>query len=441
MAYRYLDEFDGDAHVEAEKAKHDKIELNIGTWMFDGDTTTIDQIATRLSQAVNFYRDGNGRRYRFRIFNRGVRGRYQRVIKFAATGEPHFPIGRPLIQGRIKFRRDTASTTCYIDTELTINPTRALAQTGPRSILQANIEDHDYTSAMFRQRALPRSSEEFSLRASDNYIWDSRLIRSMRDERWMQFVSSYLHGVDQFLQNRIANTFEAEGIELHRSHDYNLKKVEAYWEFQHRDPIWLMHQLTPTFLALGKAGHLVEYATGDGNELFPRAEINQNSPLLRSQITSDITIKVYAKTNRRVRFEVERKSGRLRHTSHSLNDIIGMIEDYTEDAAGRMNQALTNLIEAIGNDVEQSPPYELVQEIFNATDDATERRLLLSELVVRGGYTKVHRQPINDAVDRLHDREVIRRTAPRAPSFLLVQRFQRARSILSGNLDELFDQR
>lgn len=437
MAYRYLDELTVDTCVMANTAKQDKIELNIGTWVFEGNIGTLDELANRLFQAVNFHRDQYGNRYRFQIFNRGVRGRgYQRTVNFIATGEPRFPIGRPLIQGQLKLRFDGLSSCCFAETRLTINPTRALSQTGSRTIFRAETNDADYESAMFRQRALPRPIDEFPLRASDNYIWDMRLIRTMRGERWLRFLWAYLRGVDAFVQENFRRAFEAEDISFRHNPTYNLKKVETYWEFQHRDPIWIMGQIAPIFLALGKAGRLTEYDIRQDQELFPTYEINQNSPLVRFDATNNISLKAYAKTNRRVRFEVEIKSGRRRHTSGSLSDIVRMIEVNAEEAAERMNYAIGNVLRVIEGELEQAPPYELMEEIFNSTSNSEERRLLLSQLVVRGGVNRISGQPINAAVDTLRSRGVIERTAPRSPSHLLVPRFHRARLVLADNLQE-----
>lgn len=440
MSYSYLPEYTTTATVDTETAKHDRIELNIGEWMFTADDD-LNDIANRLSRAVTYIRDYDGRRFRFQLLNR-PRGQsqYLRKIPFKALGNPHFPTGRPLFQGRLILRRDTTNhRQHYVKAELIINPTRAMAQY-PRGVFARSIfEEEEISSPVARTEELYHSQNEFPLRPSDNYLHDGRLARLASGPRWRQHIQDYIMGIETVVGSIINQMCSGLGTDCYRNEEYNLKLVETYWEFRHFDPIRLVHQLTPHFRSLGKAGRLVDYSVTNTDELFPTELFEMNSPLLRITKNASTDIKIYAKTNQRVRFEVEQKSGRSTHTFETIPDMMELLEEFTQEATQDMEQVLSNLNEASGAAIEQRAAYDLLFAIMSATDIPDHQRLLASSLVMQGGYTKIPNHPVNNAVDLLRGDGVVRPSFPRSQTYQLTPEYQQARATLAGQWSTVFE--
>src|SRR5690606_28503415 len=122
--------------------------------------------------------------------------------------------------------------------------------------------------------------------------------------------------------------------------------VETYWEFLADNPVSLVHDLAPYLNLLGAEYSDRRYPAG-----YRETRRDRNSPSVKVLLRPGVFLRLYAKTNRRVRFEithdfrkerlrlasdvqVERRSSdpsRLRHWINACAD----------DAAERLNDTLT----------------------------------------------------------------------------------------------------
>ena len=124
-------EFNRDTRVEAEFAKQDRIQVDIGDWLFDAPDIEFDQFARLISQRDWSSIDGSDVELRPLTRQQGFQGN-KYIIKFTSRirgGSNR--ADAPLIDGKLVLHRYRAvhlgPTRYRIVSELSVNPTRALA--------------------------------------------------------------------------------------------------------------------------------------------------------------------------------------------------------------------------------------------------------------------------------------------------------------------------
>ena len=444
MPYRYLLPLNADTVCSQETAKQDKIEITIGEWLINGDLSAARHVADRLAHTALFMARPDGGRQPVYPFNevRGQRGQSPSV-KFSALDLRTGGQGKPLVQGTIRFRPSGDSAETYrVKAEISVNPTRMLEVVPPRTAVFANFTAGETIAPGFIRRHQIRTMDgEFPLRPADNYISHGRVIRRYQGQAWQTFVRQCFEQIDRGLHLLLERAANDVSIPIQRSCFYSLKSVETYWEFRHPDPIAFMTALSPIFRSLGKSGRLIDYRIENSGEAFPRDGLEYNSPCLTIDLRADASLKIYAKTNRRVRFEITTKHARDPHTATHLYDIVELIFNYSRNAAALMPQIMSNLFATISPIVDQMPPHSLLTAIVSATEDEAEQQTLASSLILTGMYEKVPNQAINAAIDRLKQRGVIMPIRRGSRCYRLGNAYQRARAALRDTFEDFMPPR
>lgn len=421
-----LPPFEFSARVSASQALLDKIELIVGTWDFEGHPESIDVLREHLSVPPRNLQIGDDTAevwsgYRL-LFNRpGSSGNWLMPMAFRSTpitvrgchrrnpclwsgrlefrsvppvrGGPNdvsifdLPIRHrmappvsaeaggaiptldgteqqtaPLLGGRgnnVRFRTQF---------DVSINPTR-FARHQPLRLhpstgqLLVGPACH-YASRVRRgaDRVPLQFAGEFSLDGNDNWLPQGPRLSLGDSQRWPTvLIRSFLGFIYEFNQQveTLCEWHDIQEIRCTPEQHVNLKTCETYWEFSSPDPVALV---------AGLANSLGE---------FGRGELTTRSFLVRDHETGVVSharlvivdagpgrsIKVYAKTNQRVRFEVKhrmvgdnphrlrrtgeavpRQSGRggdhfpTGHTSSEWEGLYDMLHSLAHDAAALINR-------------------------------------------------------------------------------------------------------
>ncbi|MGB0786150.1 MAG: hypothetical protein ACPGRH_08345, partial [Alphaproteobacteria bacterium] len=385
MAYTELPEIGPETQVDADHAKHDRIDIWIGRWTLCASSREVRRFGGRLCSATCGQRDVDGNISRQNLFN-SYQDRNGISVKFISRGMRSAPNGQPIPQGTIHITPSKERPGYHnIHARLSINPTMMLNQVSVKDVVLNR--DRPIGPSMFRQSAPAPEYGEYVLRTAENYIWSSRLLRAVEGPRWRQFVLDALTSVDRTINDALRAT--ARNLEISRIYDYNLKTLETYWEFKHSEPVAFVRQIAPRFISAGKSGRLVPFQQTGVGEFLPGLEREPNSLALNIKLSETANLKVYAKTNRRLRVEVVRKGVRMGHTAESIASIVSVMMEWTEEATVGLNQALESIFDGVQDDIQHESPHSLLLEILGATDDKGEQLTIASNLILEGNYQKV----------------------------------------------------
>jgi hypothetical protein len=186
---------------------------------------------------------------------------------------------------------------------------------------------------------------ELSLDQNDNWIPDLTNPGAAKPNPILMRVVDYFYSIDEGLASEFrrvsALTEEAAVREIPR---YDLKGVEVYWEFACPEPLALYGALTPALKSFRRFVQRRLYP--NGSEMATKEEIIHNCPSWSFPLTGGGILRLYAKTNRRLRvevaFDVADVSG-IRVTSISRTGLYQQLELCRVEAAARVNELFEHL--------------------------------------------------------------------------------------------------
>jgi hypothetical protein len=232
----------------------------------------------------------------------------------------------------------------------------------------------------------------------------------------------YLRIVRGLLSRVMSDAFSGEIATFKRFPNYSLKEIEFYWEFDQTNPIDYVVSLRPNVIAASE--HFSERSFSVEDIEF---RLNGQSPCLKVHLTRNILIKVYAKTNRRVRFEVTLKSDAINkvtgsRTSSTLDQLILKVPFLAEEAATRLNSLLQSIA---GTPTPKSSftAMQLLHEIAAACDTPFVSETVVSALVTFGRITPHNNDPLLQTIHRLRDRGVLRNLRQRSKVYVVTDEF------------------
>lgn len=354
------------------------------------------------------------------IFNRhngSQRSVTEMSIQGGGRGNTRRP-GTPLFSGTLTARREASpdpglyGTARRLSLDLSINPTRFVAhQALPGR--DPFVPPSRWAAPTFVTRAIPlRTRLEASLDAKDNVLLGQRTQSFGRPDVWPAHLRRYWGGVLECLNNEFLRAADRADLSLGFHPDLNLRTVETYWEFRTPDPTALVCEMEPTLTALGIEASVRSFSYPDG---LSQVEFTGNSRSVTLLLGAGILMRVYAKTTRRVRFEIKHS---LRenatpiggsHTSTDPQALYGWLDMLTADAARRLNNVLTVLEGQRLRPVSSLRPYNLVHRVIAASPDQVTAENILSLLVNNGHLRILPSDPLRPVVQALVEMEVLER--------------------------------
>lgn len=299
-----LTPFSFDAEVTRNDCREDKIELVLGTFSLSASRDEIEAIREHICVAPKNVREGGHadtlRLYGW-LFNRPnePQGRWN-PLQIRNRSLPHVRprerVCRPLFGGHWMLRNPTGGRDVHTVLRLSLNPMRFVRnQEAPRPIgLPAT-----WGIARLNERdTAPNTRGEFALDGEDNWIPATGILQAFASAaRWRQHLRRYVLGVAEAFTDELDRQLETHGGILTVRENFTLRKVEMAFDFAANEPTELVRSLIPL---------LSEYRADNCDvSAFPvpsesRAE---NSLCFRMGIRQGVLLRVYAKTNRRIRFE------------------------------------------------------------------------------------------------------------------------------------------
>jgi hypothetical protein len=237
-----------------------------------------------------------------------------------------------------------------------------------------------------------------------------------------EHLSLYLSLISGMLDGVVSDAFVDEAATYEKFSAYALKEIELYWEFDSNNPIDYVEGIRQN--VMGANANVSEVYYGIQNLQF---DVQGQSPCLTIHITRDTKLKIYAKTNRRVRFEVTFKKDAInraaeRRTSKTLKELVGKLPRLAEEAAKRVNAFLQS-IAAVPAPKSSFTSVQLIHAIAKACKTAHESEAVIAALVTYGRLTIQNHDPLKDIVHSLKDRGVLRNLKPRSKVYVVTNHY------------------
>jgi hypothetical protein len=226
---------------------------------------------------------------------------------------------------------------CKLATHLHLNPSKGWNRCPS---LTSENKPVSWVEAILGQR--PKAELARGLDSKDNVIPKDLLEPARRYGTFRYFRAVY--GAIESELKRASAT--ADGLPMPgniRTEDFSLRRVETYWEFSATDAVTLVKKLAPALGAYHKHSREREHGAD--------FEIVGNAPTITLFLSAGESIRVYAKTADRIRFEVihspKEQNGLIPggYSSPTLETCMGKLDTLRQKAALRVNQALAFLAE------------------------------------------------------------------------------------------------
>ncbi len=331
-----------------------------------------------------------------RIFTRQRNGRSpfrDQLIRSRATRNQ--PLSPPLFRGMLKIRNSSDSHSSWtLDALLSLNATRFVRhQQFPRRPSRSLLQERPaFEHVMYEAETLANVNGEleFALIDADNWLPDDRLWNLFASPRfWQRHLEAYLRGTVEEIRVDLLRAAENANVRIERATEFpfSLQSVETYWEFYSDDPIGTviaLHSMLNSFAA-------ATVATRDF-AIEAAMDEQENSRRLSLKTRVGETLKIYAKTNKRVRFEVThilsgQRPFRLPSGGRSFASIEGMVPllgMLATIAATRVNEVLRHFRLRFSAPDENHTVLKLISDVQSAVQDPEKAFNLLQILTSNG---------------------------------------------------------
>jgi len=210
-----------------------------------------------------------------------------------------------------------------------------------------------------------------------------------------------------------------------REDSYSLGEVETLWEFPADNPITTVWELGTKLMHLSKT---------EGTATMHKMQFKEtgrfyNSPCFSIPIAENVRLKLYAKTNKRIRFEIVhyklynyraallKEAGLNPETGgRSWDDVPHLLKALRQRAAKHMNNVMEHLRAVQTPDLKPKKLLELITAVFDAVPPTLYKQTrmdriqtMLVWLCFHKGYRGgINKGPYSDALKTLAERGIIR---------------------------------
>lgn len=463
-----LPRFTFTSRVEATTGREDKIQITLEGWQVIAHTQTAIQ---------DFYR-GLGSPPPVQFRGRGVRqdlgpmygwmftapsitpwgnGKKTLTIRtgiLQIEGSPITNIEPPLFSGKCEWNPVTVEHRVSVKAKLAldINPTRFLRH--------RSFDVEGPTGIQERAELGTAPFDEATFDGEDNFFpLVSRLWSSFRPGNWLRQVWRYLRKIEDEFSAELERCTLLGGIERISATDrrYSVGYVETYWEWLSEDPLRLVHDLGPLVRSFARR------PSRERTYNCEQMELEQDMAILSFEYSPGETVKIYAKTNHRIRIEVcHRFNGRTRrfqfpsqpseggrvprsrqHTFDSHEGVLTLMERLRERSAFVVNELLAHF-EAHGSIPESHfSAYHLIATITHhlalptrarpgQVANTNAARAIISMLVNNGSLAPGGEQPsVREGIQRLARFNVLQRNS--RGRYVVAEPFRHALATLQAN--------
>jgi len=395
-----LPQFSFSHEVSAATAKQDRLHVTIGDWTITGTTEGIDALRDRMGAPPQYARNGDAeaimtiwgqlfKRPQQHGTSRPAVGVRSRTLQIGDT--LFYP---PVFKGHWSLKNYVSTSSVSSSTlsrlKLYLNPTRYVRNQSPITMPDTAPDSSWPEPRLFVREHAPSVNGEVVLNNNDNWVPNTlRWAAFTNPIRWRRHLRAYLNAVVAIFESELqrASLVDGQTAVWHRSHqNINLHESETYWEFSSDNPTALVANIKP-LLDSFTARH--REATVYRQDCDP--SISHNALSLSAEINPGRFIRIYAKTNRRVRVEVIHKFGGVRgyaiaggHTTDQWSHLPQMLECLAENAAELVNRMFAHFRNQRSLASSHIPSYQFLLELCHHSRDLPTATTIATLLVHNG---------------------------------------------------------
>ncbi len=312
----------------------------------------------------------------------------------ARTGDAR-EITKPLIAGSCNWqvRQATGGLEGEGTLDLSINPTRFVRHRPiPEELPHELLERTPLPLAPYSEAAYD---------SEDNWLPQSGRLQSYaKPSRWRGHLGRYLKAIENAFSNELAQSCESNiARTTHAGPRYNLGTVETYWEWLSDDPLKVVYDLQPLFNSYTRRKRTARIYENVDSEIVREHDL----VILNAEISPGETLKIYAKTNQRIRMELmhrltgrnnfrfprERENGNstrpsTRHIFDSRSGLLTFLDKMREHSAEIINEFLAYCGERAALPLAHASGYYLLSRITDTARDFPTAISIISRLVNNG---------------------------------------------------------
>lgn len=380
--------------------RHDKIMVDMEGWTGTGSLEAFAEFRANL--AGNFY-DNDG--FEYRLFNSPGGHLHPATIWRISAGLSIDEGNRrkPLFSGKLEARMRNAASpsgerTWDFTFRLALNPTRWIAQQ-PLSIVSPQADWASAPVQMFHRGEQNFTFDEIGLVRSDNvHVGLPRILNIAHPSVWMMQVRRYLLGIMGLLRSTLgAAAAEGGGFVVNSGAEpsFTLKEIEAYWEYDTPRPLEEMRRIADPIRRLAASSTTAWFplAPEASEALSQNGSIevgtDDNSPRILMRAGKGYNVRIYAKTNARLRFEVAYDCADARQmfqplTALNTEQLLSRLDHARTCGAQTLNDVLTFIRPHMNVPAQAREVHELFGEVFRCASSPAAASAMVSMLVTNG---------------------------------------------------------
>jgi len=404
----------------------DRAEIVIGDWALIGDARAVQRMINALPEITATTRDGEV----VRAFGHVQQSRDGTVldvqVSTGSRGNVTYTT-RPVFKGNIRhaFGPDRVGQTIRgervrvgLEGKLNLNHF-LMAQNIPQFFgLRRTQTIAPFATAI--SEAYAQYGDEYCLTDETNVLIGSNaLYRYVLHKPVEAHLIDYITVVQSFLGQELQSVGNSYGVRVVHAPYYSIRALEFVWEFSHDHPIRLVENLELPMRAIGPQS--------TRHRALVRGEavrVLQDSFAIHSEMSSGCLMTLYAKTNKRVRFEVRMNDyavGRALsegRTSRGLSQLSNMFSELRSWATDRFREALVDLERIHAPSPSEKTPIDFCTEVATILNDKSVTLSILETMRNRGSLASPFTSPMKAAAETLLREHVLRRRRSRSLEFV-----------------------
>ena len=416
--------------LSSDDAFIDRVKLDFGSWRLSGREDEILACMNEFREQAVEDENGNS----IPLFRHGIiESIYQRPkIYFDAQSEGRFSFDRRLlINGEVDWalhhhqgrRRRSNRNALHFNT--TLNLTRYVQAQSAQVQTRPHGRPMPQPTLVITPQENWYQNEKPLVPCTNLIIGRQPFYTHAQNKPVSEHLANYLRHVDKTIEGVMSSVFENLPVAPERDLYFSLQEIEFYWEFDHPSPIDYVQSIAPRMRRIGE--RIYE------DEMPARVEhvVNRQSPSIKVPLYSGVFLKVYAKTDRRVRFEIEFKSEAISEitcggqTSSTRYAIVQKATELSEQAAYFLNEVRSIVFE---DDPSTSSltVTSLLHAICQHTATAYQAEAVVASLVAFDRLCLSDHDPIAPAVRTLCDTGVLERVPSRRRTYTVTATYRQA---------------
>jgi hypothetical protein len=368
-----------------EDARQDKIEIFIGSWHVAAVDQTISEFISFLGQW-----DRSRATYPHRLFQAAESMRMVPSSQKVKIIRKKHGVA-PLISGELKIKR-TIENRFSLQLQVSINPTKFNVYC-PRHRNRNGINNTIENDLLFRrlENFQNRFEDEYSLDQKDNVLLSPAAKFNASSRNYETNFKRYISEIIDYIQAEIDDfsSFTPGFNFLGLNENYSLRTLESYWELADDQPILTVRGFTNSFRRLFNDTLISEFSGA-------HIETDVSAVGLRVDLRKGERLKIYAKTNKRIRIEVEHKYKENIALSNNRKITAGSIDELWEKiiiATEKMKTMASKNINSLRTMTLQSNTSPLtainfITRIYDTIENRNSAKKLTMLLLVSGGVPR-----------------------------------------------------